>query len=318
MRRLLCVLCCWLPLVVVAKPDLGERLGPNIAERGSDFYRFERFELASDDQQRHYRIWVGIPKRAAPPSGYPALYLLDGNAVMDALDEVQLAALDRRDPPLLVAIGYASELRFDVVARAYDYTPPAADGQPLRDELAADRRAGGADEFLQLIEQRIKPAVAQLAPVDLQRQMLWGHSYGGLFALHVLFTQPQLFQRYAAADPSLWWQGGLTLREEQVADAASLAGRQLLLMVGDGRRAERAPRPGLDAQTVAKRRAAMASVPADAAWQMVLRLALVPGLQVAYRHFPGLDHGPLLPASLAPALRLASEPLASKGADHEP
>lgn len=310
MKRLCLLVLICLPLLAVAKPDLSQKLGPNIAERGSAFYRFERIELASADGQRQYRIWIGVPQRPAPRGGYPAIYMLDGNAAMDALDEAQLTELDRRGPPVLVAIGYATDLRFDVVARAYDYTPPLPGGQPVIDDLVRERRGGGADVFLQLIEQQIKPAVAARAAIDAQRQTLWGHSYAGLFALHVLFTRPQSFQAYAVADPSLWWQKGFILSEAQsfLASAPSLAESRLLLMRGIGNAEDRPPRAGMDANVVAARREAMASVPADAAQQMSQRLAEVTGMQVHYREFPGLGHGPLLPASLPPALQLASEP----------
>lgn len=320
MKRLFCLLLCCLPLLAAGKPDLTQETGPNIAERGSAFYRFERIELASADGQRHYRIWIGVPQRPAPGEGYPVAYLLDGNAVMDVLDEAQLAELDRRNPPVLVAIGYATALRFDVVARAYDYTPPLPGGEPVVDDLARERRGGGADLFLQLIEQRIKPAVAARASVDPQRQTLWGHSYGGLFALHTLFTRPQSFQAYAVADPSLWWQKGFILTEEQVFLAAPprLPNSRLLVMRGVGRDEDRPPRAGMDARVIAARREAMASVPVDAATQMTRRLAQATGLQARYREFPGLGHGPLLAASLAPALRLASEPRAIFSGDrHE-
>lgn len=318
-RTILLALIC-LPLLALAKPDLSEKLGPNIAERGSAFYRFDTVELSSVDGQRQYRIWIGVPQRPAPHGGYPALYMLDGNAAMDTLDEAQLAALDRRDPPVLVAIGYATDLRFDVVARAYDYTPPLPGAEPVIDDLVRERRGGGADVFLQLIEQRIKPAVAARAPIDGQRQTLWGHSYAGLFALHTLFTRPQSFQAYAIADPSLWWQKGFILSEEQtfLASKPALPGGRLLLMRGIGNAEDRPPRAGMDAKVVAARREAMASVPADALLQMSQRLAKVPGLQVQYREFPGLGHGPLLAASLPPALQLASEPgTPSPGERHE-
>lgn len=319
MKRLFLLVLACLPLLAAAKPDLSEKLRPNIAERGSAFYRFERLELVSADAQRYYRIWIGVPQRPAPPEGYPAIYLLDGNAAMDVLDEAQLAALDRRNPPVLVAIGYATELRFDVVARAYDYTPPLPGGAPVIDDLARERRGGGADAFLRLIEQRIKPAVAARAPIDPQRQTLWGHSYGALFALHTLFTRPQSFQAYAVADPSLWWQKGFILGEEQafIAQPPAMAGTCLLLMRGDSRAGDRPPRTGVDAQVIAARREAVASVPADAAQQMVRRLAQVPGLRTSYREFPGLGHGPLLPASLGPALELASEPGGSSTGDRQ-
>ena len=73
--------------VALARPAAEQHLGATLVERGSAHYRFEHFELASADGQRHYRVRLGIPRRAAPASGYPVLYLLDGNAALAALRE---------------------------------------------------------------------------------------------------------------------------------------------------------------------------------------------------------------------------------------
>lgn len=302
----------WLSILIVlatfsgaamAKPDLSQPLGPTLADQGSAHYRFTRQELASADGQRHYRIWTAIPEQAAPPAGYPVLYLLDGNAALGALREAQLADLARRGPPVLVFIGYATDLRFDATARAYDYTPPLPGGEPVIDDIARQRRGGGADVFLDLIEQRIKPLVQAQAPIDRQRQSLWGHSYGGLLTLHALFTRPASFQRYIAADPSLWWQGGFILQEAR-AFVARPQPFDLTLLTGGAQR-ERPPGKNDDPQ-VRARRDAVAALPANAAEQLAEQLAAVGRGPVRYKRYPDLGHGPMLPASLGPALRLSA------------
>ena len=59
--------------VALARPAAEQHLGATLVERGSTHYRFEHFELASADGQRHYRVRLGIPRRAAPASGHPVL-----------------------------------------------------------------------------------------------------------------------------------------------------------------------------------------------------------------------------------------------------
>lgn len=51
--------------VALARPAAEQHLGATLVERGSAHYRFEHFELASADGQRHYRVRLGIP--GAPP-----------------------------------------------------------------------------------------------------------------------------------------------------------------------------------------------------------------------------------------------------------
>jgi len=288
----------------VAKPDLSQPLGPTLADRGSPHYWFTQQELASADGQRHYRIWIATPEKTAPHAGYPVLYLLDGNAALGALQEGQLADLARRGPPVLVFIGYATDLRFDATARAYDYTPPLPGVEPVIDDIARQRRGGGADVFLDLIEQRIKPLVQAQVPIDLTRQSLWGHSYGGLLTLHALFTRPASFQRYIAADPSLWWQGGFILQEAQAFIARPQPFDLTLLTAGAVR--ERPPADNSQDPQVRARLEALAALPANAAEQFAGQLAAVSRGPVRYKRYPGLSHGPMLPASLGPALRLSA------------
>jgi predicted alpha/beta superfamily hydrolase len=78
-----------------AKPDM-KPLGPNIADRGSAVYHFSVHQFDSADGKRHYRVWTGVPDRSPPPSGYPVLYMLDGNALMDRLSEDLLKQLTQK------------------------------------------------------------------------------------------------------------------------------------------------------------------------------------------------------------------------------
>lgn len=94
---------------VYAKPDM-RPLGPNIADKGSVFYHFSVTSFDSVDGTRHYRVWTAVPNTTAPASGYPILYMLDGNAVMDRLDDELLKQLSEKTPPVIVAVGYQTNL----------------------------------------------------------------------------------------------------------------------------------------------------------------------------------------------------------------
>lgn len=304
-----------------AQPDLSRPLGPTIADTGSPSYRFERWTIPAADPGRRHRVTLGVPRRAAPPAGHPAAWLLDGNAALAALDEPLLRALEEGgQPPVLVAIGPDSDLRFDGLGRAYDYTPPNPQGGEVRDPQG--RLGGGADRFLELIAEGIRPEVEARTRLAAGRQAIWGHSYGGLLVLHALFTRPALFSHYVAADPALWWRDGLLLAREPA--AVALPGgeaRQLLVVSGDGgrerereRQGER-PRdpdrvgagasrpPAADVDRVARMQRARAAVPPTALADLVARQSRRPGLHTQWIRLPGLDHGPLLPVSVRLALR---------------
>ncbi|MEH3085350.1 MAG: alpha/beta hydrolase-fold protein [Xylophilus ampelinus] len=305
--------CAWRPGWFAAAPAVEAPAGaPTVADAGSPHYRFARMTLPSADGRRRYRLQIAVPTLAPPAPGYPAIYLLDGNAAFAALDAAQLAALAATGrPPVIAAIGYDTQDAFDVVARAYDYTPPVPGEQPTMEDAARGRLGGGADRFLDLLLGTLRPAVRDSAAIDPRRETLWGHSYGGLFVLHTLFTRPASFARYAAADPSLWWHGGFILREEDVATPMPPGPPRALLVMTGGAAAEvaadgpRPARPGVDPAQAERARALRRSVPPDAARRMVARLAARPGLTATLREFPGVGHGPMLAASLGPALEWA-------------
>ena len=265
------------PMLAQARPDLERKIGVTVADSQSPDYQFSDLRFNSADGQRHYRIRIVQPRIAPPPTGYPVVYLLDGNAVLMELNASLLARLAaQKQPPVLVLLSYDNDLRIDAKGRSHDYTPAN----------------NGADAFLKLIENQVKPAVAAKVAINSQRQTLWGHSYGGLFVLHTLLTQPAAFQNYVAVEPSLWWGKGFILQEAQrVIERHPVISAHLWLWTGGGEKMRSAP-PNIKQQPL----------PADAAQRLAERLATLNGLKVDFREWPGLDHGGMFNAAIAPAL----------------
>lgn len=275
------------------------RVGATVADHGSTHYRFERLGLDSADGQRRYRLQLAIPNAAPPAAGHPLLLMLDGNAAFGLLSQEMLAQQAVGGRPLVfAALGYETERAIDATARAFDYTPPVPGEDPTWDDAARTRRGGGADLFLDLVAQQILPALQRRAPIDAAQGTLWGHSYGGLLVLYTLLTRPGLFARYAAADPSLWWHDGFILQVERQARPLP-AGRPtaLLLMTGGG-----TPPRGDERATQARRRA----VVQDAAPALAQRQGARAGLDVQWQPFPGVGHGAMRAASIAPTLAFAA------------
>ncbi|MFX3635388.1 MAG: alpha/beta hydrolase [Candidatus Pristimantibacillus sp.] len=178
---------------------------------------YEERTLIGSHKQLEYRIMIAIPKDAPPENGYPIIYALDGDAVFQTLSEA--ARLQTRkphgyDPAVIVGIGYPSKEPFDMNRRCYDFTMPAqAENLPVRPNGQEWPEHGGADAFLDFIESELKLEIAQDYPIDSSRQSIFGHSLGGLFVLHALFTRPQMFQSYVAGSPSIWWNNRMVLQE---------------------------------------------------------------------------------------------------------
>ncbi|WP_373975486.1 alpha/beta hydrolase-fold protein [Chitinibacter sp. SCUT-21] len=198
----------------------------NQASRAADFpanwrtaerERTLTFDLNSKITGQKYRILIGLPAHAAPKDGYPVLWALDGLASFPIIETVrpQIGGDQRlwrqgRTPNdgLIVAVAYASGKPFDIDARSQDYTPVTT--AKTGDLLSS--KHGGADDFLRFLISELRPLIAQQFAINPQQQTLFGFSYGGLFALYTLSTQPQYFQRYWAASPSLWFGEAQTLK----------------------------------------------------------------------------------------------------------
>lgn len=214
------------------------------AEEGAKPYQFANTtdRIVKSSTGAEYRIMVSVPEGKAPAAGHPVTYLLDGDDLFPAV--VSLLKLQAGTgkaakhngivPGIVVGIGYPETSRRDL-----DYTPEAPAGPPetYRDGRPyPSRPSGGAGEFFDFIEKELKPAIQKNHPVDASRQTLMGNGYGGLFALHVLFTEPGAFQTYVAASPSIWWNNGYILTEE-AAFTKRLAGKpvdaKLVLTVGE-------------------------------------------------------------------------------------
>lgn len=176
-------------------------------------------------------IDVGLPVEYDGTSKtYPVVYLTDSYwffpLLRSALHALEVA--EEAPPLILVGIGYAplgltradEEVRFRNL-RCRDLTPVEDDSDwwiraGSTTTIGVGVETGHADEFLQVIQNDVKPFVGRHWRVNPEDESLVGFSLGGLFALHVMFTQTHLFRRYVAASPSLWWAGGSLFDREQV------------------------------------------------------------------------------------------------------
>ena len=83
------------------------------------------------------------------------------------------------------------------VAVSYTHLAARRDGTV---RPGAKPEGGGAGQFCRLLTEELRLAVEQGLPVNGQH-LLAGHSYAGLFTLHVLLNYPSAFDTYIAIDP---------------------------------------------------------------------------------------------------------------------
>ncbi|WP_202971732.1 alpha/beta hydrolase [Marinobacter sp. ANT_B65] len=184
-------------------------------------------------QGHSYRILVSKPEGELPyTGGYPVIYVLDANAYFASLHEAKRAQKQYRQA-IIVGIAYLGDDPHNFLRRAYDFSPPVS-------EEANSPPQGGQDVLLDFLEQQVMPAVAERFPVNESQQSLYGHSFGGMFAIYTLFTRPELFNHVVAASPSLWWNDRYLLKHEREfrqrveVGGVDVTHRSLSLIVADG------------------------------------------------------------------------------------
>lgn len=162
-----------------------------------------------------YRIYVSRPEGEEPEGGYPVLYVLDGNATFAGFAEarrIQGVYDDGLEKMIVVGVGHPNTDLYDG-RRMGDFTPPIQN--PVLRALYEDYPSGRREQFRTFLMAELRPEIARRYAVNEARVSLYGHSLGGLFALHVMYSHPHAFHTIIAASPSIWWDDQMILAEER-------------------------------------------------------------------------------------------------------
>ncbi|HVZ66407.1 MAG TPA: alpha/beta hydrolase-fold protein [Lacunisphaera sp.] len=193
-----------LPLLNAADPVITPADGAPVA-----IPRARQYDLTSKVNGREYRVYVAMPFKADPAKKYPVIYLLDGNWYFGptAYNVTESGGARAIKQAIVVGIGYPSDDN-DLAnsRRLFELTPS--------DPNSNDKRRGGGDDFLRMLEEEVKPLVAARYPVDPAQQILFGKSLGGLAVLRSLFRHPGAYQTYIAASPAIGWNNRQVLQDE--------------------------------------------------------------------------------------------------------
>jgi predicted alpha/beta superfamily hydrolase len=190
-----------------------------------------QFDMTSKITGRTYRIYVSAPLGSPPPpNGFPVLYTLDAYMTFGtASTQADVGRTDNRAPMVVVGIGYP-DIRKTLLSRNRDMTPSPPTGATLtqveKDYGPAKPDAyGDAEGFHRFMTEELRPLIAQSYRTDPKNQSLMGYSFGGLFALHVLFQHPRSYQGYVIGSPSIWWNDREVLKDENAFGALVKAGK---------------------------------------------------------------------------------------------
>ncbi len=147
------------------------------------------------NEQRSIKVF--LPESHDPNSSqtYEVIYITDGEWAHTLFPFVYKFARDENYVPPAIIVALPNRYVDGVNQRDRDFLPAKAPESP---------NSGGADRFISFIKTELMPYIENTYPTN-GTNSLFGHSYGGVFVVYTLLTQPDLFDTYYATDPALRW-----------------------------------------------------------------------------------------------------------------
>jgi uncharacterized protein len=152
------------------------------------------------EEDRFFQIYIPSSSK----SKLDVIYVLDGQAQFSTV--LNILKKDVKGGRIIVGIG-------NIWLRDRDYTPTKVHPSSFVDTTAA-KISGGGENFIRHLEKELIPYVNEHYPASNSRVVI-GHSLGGLIAIEILLKHTALFSKYAAIDPSLWWDEGKLLKSSK-------------------------------------------------------------------------------------------------------
>lgn len=238
--------------------------------------------------------------------------MLDGNAhFWTAVEAVRrgLAVATSRDA-IVVGIGYPDCGHYVFGGRrSYDLTPPCPNYTAPRswDGKTFDATHGGADALLDFIQGPVRTYLCEHVFIgfNLTREVLLGHSYGALCALHALFRGDTVFDTFVALSPAIWWSDKFILVEQEafLARKGRQNVRDLYLAYGHYEQYPRKRKSWSDDEYTQRAKNAESLRTNDAAEEMAARLSLSDSMAVVKcKAYPDEDHGSVAGCALGWAI----------------
>ncbi len=174
------------------------------------------------------RISVKLPIQYAKSKdkNFPVFYLIDGGPEQDFPHIAgMLQSIDINwtlEPVILVGV--------ETVNRRYEVSPPSDDP---RYKKVVSKKIGGSQELRDFIRKDVMPWVESKYRAS-DDKMVMGESLAGLWIVETLLKEPDMFTKYAAISPSLWWENMEIAKSSKEVFANYPAGeRQLYLTMAN-------------------------------------------------------------------------------------
>lgn len=165
----------------------------------------QRYSIQSKtlNEKRYYSVSLPTSYKNSPDKKYVVAYVLDGERskfleVSGVAQSMHSAFNLKLQIPELIIVSIEN------TDRTRDFTPTNSLNYLDREDIAAFKSSGKANDFMNFIEKELMPEINKSFRT-VPQSMIIGHSMGGLFALHCLIENPSLFSYYLLIDPSWFW-----------------------------------------------------------------------------------------------------------------
>lgn len=167
-------------------------------------------------------VSVALPLRHAALSSMPLILCFDAPWTFGTmLDATRVMSMSGEAPEaIVVGVGFAEvSMKEYSRQRARLLTPTPFEPPPqVGVKGVGASECGRAGELLDFVRDQVLPTVT--AGHGVSERWFVGHSFSALFGLRALFTEPELFDKWLLASPSIWWDDRSILEfEQRYADA---------------------------------------------------------------------------------------------------
>jgi len=156
-----------------------------------DGYTVKQDSIQSDVLKQNRKLSIFLPAGyESSKTNFPVLYVLDADGRdQHTVPTARFLFLNNRMPEAIVVGVYN-------IDRNHDFLPDSSQSAPS---------GGGADNFMLFFKNELIPYIDKNFKTESYK-VLVGHSFGGVFAIHALLNDPDIFDAYIAIDPSIWYK----------------------------------------------------------------------------------------------------------------
>jgi predicted alpha/beta superfamily hydrolase len=172
-----------------------------VTTSAQDGYTVKQDSINSAILKQNRKISIFLPEGYdAPDAKFPVIYVLDAtDRDQHAVPTARFLFLNGKMPKAII-VGVIN------IDRNHDFLPDSSKNNAPT--------GGGADNFLKFFRDELTPYIDKNFKTE-KYKVLIGHSYGGVFTMHALLNDPDLFDAYIAIDPSFWYKNQMQVKSAQ-------------------------------------------------------------------------------------------------------